>query len=746
MLIAAILLSASPVSAQAPARLPQFIDKIRIAEIVPGADRLGPVEGTPPGAAAYQGDRLTGYVYLDSDIVSTNGYSGKPIDIVVGIDPDGKITGAKLVEHHEPIVLVGIPVAKIENVIQKFVGQNFVKNPPSAQASPNLDIVSGATVTSMVIADSLVRSAIRFAQARGLGGAKVTAATVAAKTIDESKTDIEDWEALLGDGSVRRLTLTVDAVNDAFRKSGNPQAAEAKDTEGGEEETGNSEFIDLYMGFASVSSIGRSLLGDDRYNQIKSQLRPGQQAVVIAGNGLYSFKGSGYVRGGIFDRIEIVQGEDIIRFRDRDHRRLGDLHAADAPDFREIGLFVVPPDQLLDPIQPFTLKLLVQRETYGREKAFLTFDLNYQLPDKYMVTTKPALQPPAAVISAATAAGEPAAVQPGAPNEKPLWMRVWRGKIGEIAILATAILALTIIFFFQDILVKRPLLYDRVRLAYLAFTLFWIGWYAQAQLSIVNILAFFNSLRTEFRWDYFLVDPLIFMLWFAVAAALLFWGRGAYCGWLCPFGALQELLNRGAKLVHIPQIRVPFAIHQRLWPIKYIIFLILFGLSLYSLSLGEQASEVEPFKTAIVLRFLRDWPFVLFALALLAAGLFIERFYCRYLCPLGAALAIPARLRMFDWLRRYRECGNPCQRCANECPVQSIHPEGHINPNECIQCMHCQMLYHHDQKCPVMIQRRLKAEKRAAGLGRALPAASQPSATVQISPLDHGSPKHTQEV
>jgi len=46
--------------------------------------------------------------------------------------------------------------------------------------------------------------------------------------------------------------------------------------------------------------------------------------------------------------------------------------------------------------------------------------------------------------------------------------------------------------------------------------------------------------------------------------------------------------------------------------------------------------------------------------------------------------------------------------------VQAIHPEGHINPNECIQCMHCQMLYHHAYKCPVMIQRRLKREKRMA--------------------------------
>ena len=49
---------------------------------------------------------------------------------------------------------------------------------------------------------------------------------------------------------------------------------------------------------------------------------------------------------------------------------------------------------------------------------------------------------------------------------------------------------LTVIFFFQDWFVRRPVLYDRVRLAFMIFTLVWIGWYAQAQLSVVNVLAF----------------------------------------------------------------------------------------------------------------------------------------------------------------------------------------------------------------------------------------------------------------
>ncbi len=103
----------------------------------------------------------------------------------------------------------------------------------------------------------------------------------------------------------------------------------------------------------------------------------------------------------------------------------------------------------------------------------------------------------------------------------------------------------------------------------------------------------------------------------------------------------------------------------------------------------------------------------MFAIILLVAGLFIERFHCRYLCPLGAALAIPGRIRMFDWLKRYRECGSPCQICTNECFVQAIHPTGEINLNECLSCLHCQVRYQDDQKCPVCIKKRVGREKLA---------------------------------
>jgi len=708
-------------SAAAESRLAEFLAQVKAADLVPGSERFAAPQGNPPVAAAMAGERTVGYAFVNADWVNSTGYSGKPIEILVGLSTDGKIAGARLMDHHEPIVLIGIPPERIIAFIRGYVGRNVLQiaaNGPGRR--PEVDIISGATVTVTVIADSVIRSAIRVARATRVGGANAADTAPPPREIDPAHIAPEDWGGLLGEGSVRRLSLSMGEVTEAFRRAGNEDAAanpEAADPA--------APFIDLYGALVSVSALGKRLLGEDGFASLQSSLKPGQQAILLAGNGTYSFKGSGYVRGGIFDRFEVIQGDTSIRFRDRTHSRVGGLQVPGAPDFREVDVFRVPESSTLDPAQPWRLQLLVQRGYGTRDKAFLTFNLSYELPQAYL---KP-LPAGSTASLPATAASE--------SNEPPLWQAMWRAKLGQIGVLLLALALLIAIFFFQDWFVNRPHLYDRVRLAYLVFTLFWLGWYAQAQLSIVNVLAFLNALRTDFRWEYFLMAPLIFILWFATAASLLFWNRGAFCGWLCPFGALQELLNRAARLARIPQLRIPFGVHSRLVALKYIIFLVLFGISLGALGTAERAAEVEPFKTAIILRFARGWPFLLYVFAILAASLSVERMFCRYLCPLGAALAIPARLRMFDWLRRYRECGSPCQRCGNECPVQAIHPEGHINPNECIQCLHCQMLYHHDQLCPVMIQRRLKREKYAASASvpLALPPRPKISARVESEEL-----------
>lgn len=683
------------------ASLAEYLAQVEPAELVPEADRVGAPQGEPPLAPVFAGEQRLGYIFLNTDFSDAVGYSSKPIHVLVGIDLEGRVTGSALVEHHEPIVLIGIPERRILEFLTQFVGLDATEA-VRGDAYAGIDMVSGATVTVLVINDSITRAARRVARRLGLGGLEPRSAgpATAERQVDWEQTPEErSWEALLEEGAVARLRLSVADVNRRFAESGDAEAA--RRPEPGPQDAA---FIDLYAALVSVPTIGRSLLGEREYRNLRERLEPGQHALLVAGRGRYSFKGSGYVRGGIFDRIEVIQDSGSVRFHDYQHTRLGEVAAPGAPEFDEVSLFRIPADSEFAAAEPWQLALLVQRATGALSKAFTAFQLNYQLPERYL------LPPPQPVTAVEDADTEEAA-------RTALWQRIWRERTASIAVVGLALVTLTGLFFFQGALSRRPRLLRVVRYGFLTFVLVWLGWWANAQLSVVNVFTLTNSLITGFSWSFFLMDPLVFVLWAGVAASLLFWARGPFCGWLCPFGALQELTNHLARWLGVPQIRVPFAVHERLWPIKYLIFLGLFGLSLYDLALAERLAEVEPFKTAIILNFVRDWPYVVYALTLLAIGLFIERFFCRYLCPLGAALAIPGRIRMFEWLKRWPECGSSCHRCARECPVQSIHPEGHINVNECIYCLHCQELYFCETRCPHNVTRRLKRERRKA-LGR----------------------------
>ncbi len=684
--------------------LAEFLDKVDVSALVPSADSFGKLRDDIPVVPALKNGEPIGYVFLTSDFVTTTGYSGKPIHVVMGVDDDAAVTGVKLVKHSEPIVLIGIPDSKILAVTEKYAGLDLIKEAGSGGSAHKLEIVSGATVTIMVIDDSIVRAGLRVARALGLGGltAELPAGGPEKELLRPTSDEVvvSDWQTLTGDGSVRSLLLDVGQVNQAFADSGDDRAMKRPE-KGPPEDT----FIEMHVALISAPEIGRTLLGDDEYENLIKWLGEGEEAILVLGRGKYSFKGSGYVRGGIFDRIQLIQGDSAVRFFDKQHMRLGRLASTDAPSFTELDIFKIPSEMRFDPTNPFRLQLLVQRVVGALDKAFITFDLGYQIPDRHVedISITPSAASPTPQLSSGLSASNP-------DELSHLWRRIWQQKRVEVGLIVAAIIVLTGVFFFQIQVTRHERFTYWFRIGFLAFTLFVMGWHANAQLSVINILAFFYTVTSNFAWSKFLMDPLVFVLWFSVAASLIFWGRGVFCGWLCPFGALQELTNKIARFFKVPQYAVPWGLHERLWPVKYVIFLGLFGLSLYSFELAERYAEVEPFKTAIILKFDRTWPYVLFALALLSVGLFIERFYCRYLCPLGAALAIPARLGMFDWLKRYKECGDPCQRCAKECMVQAIHPEGHINPNECHQCLHCQVLYQSDTECPVCIE---KVAKRA---------------------------------
>ncbi len=187
-----------------------------------------------------------------------------------------------------------------------------------ANLSISVDIVTGATVTVMVMDDNILRSAIKVARHYGLAGLKPEQKkTGPVASVNPEIDNVEDWVTLVREGSVRRLKLTLSQINEAYNQSDDFRASDFP-----EEGKANETFIELYAAVVSIPSIGRSLLGEAEYKNLLKKLKPGEQAIMLAGDGRFSFKGSGYVRGGIFDRFQIIQGDTSIRFHDQYHKRL----------------------------------------------------------------------------------------------------------------------------------------------------------------------------------------------------------------------------------------------------------------------------------------------------------------------------------------------------------------------------------------------------------------------------------------
>lgn len=668
-------------------------------------DKQPVAEGKMAAWTVYNGEEVLGYGFETNDVTKIPAYSGKPINTLIAMDTEGQIRATRVLEHHEPILLVGIPEQKLFDFAAAYEGLKVTDKVRVGAGNNeeviNVDVVAGATVTVMVVNEAIMRSARKVAQVLGIAGlseqAVVPPATIKADVYEKS-----DWTTLTGDGSIRRLMLVEGDVDQAFEGTaaatkGNPSAEQQQKM-----------FIDMYYAPLNVPTIGRNLLGDDQYNWLMGELEEGDQALAVMGEGQYSFKGNGYVRGGIFDRTQLQQAGKAISFHDTDYYRLDDVYIDGFPGFREMAIFIVRDQYDFDLGTPWQVELLVRRQLGALDSLFTSFYGDYLTPEKYIDRPAPVVEP------------EPEA----------LWVSIWKERAFQIGVLSVALVILFVVIFIQDVLVRYPRLMHGIRRVYLVFTVFFIGWYTLGQLSVVNVFTFVHALQGNFQWDLFLLDPMLFILWGFTAMTMLLWGRGIFCGWLCPFGAAQELINELARKLKIRQFDLPFAVHERLWALKYVILLGLFAISLESLAEAEKYAEIEPFKTTFLLKFQRDWGYVFYAVFLLVINIFTRKVYCRYICPLGAALAIPARLRLFDWLKRRKECGQPCKICANECEIQAIHPDGTINANECHQCLDCQVTYYRDDKCPPLVQKKRKKAKQDAALGK-IPAVEIDDLTVQ---------------
>jgi polyferredoxin len=243
-----------------------------------------------------------------------------------------------------------------------------------------------------------------------------------------------------------------------------------------------------------------------------------------------------------------------------------------------------------------------------------------------------------------------------------------------------------------------------VRTGFLLVALVWLGWTAGVQLSIVNVVNYVRAPFIGADMGFYLTEPLMVIVAGYTLVSVVLIGRGVFCGWLCPFGALQDLLGQISRALRVPQWNPPVALERHLRMGKYITAAAVMGLVMTQIDPAGATSEIEPFRTAITTRFTRAWPYVLYAGALLAIGLCSERAYCRFLCPLGGVLAVLDRLHLLNLLKRRPECGSPCRLCERGCPVGAIEPDGRIATAECFQCLDCQVEYHDEKRCPPLVQ------------------------------------------
>ena len=623
-----------------------------------GAAQVARAEDGVPGWTVSQGGRVVGHIGSTWEIAQSVGYSGRPLDVLVAVTPEARIAGALLVRHNEPVLTLGISDADIAAYVAGFQGLDLAAPTPDISALP--PVISRATVSTGVIRDGILRTARTLAIGRGLidAGGGVDRLTYAPAT----------WDALLATGALAEVHVSMTEAATALEGAKVPV------------EPGDGAFLHLWAGVIDTPTVGQNLLGQQDFTRAVGNLGASGSALIVMSRGVQSHRGTDWRKSGVFDRLTVVQGEVRWQPTEDRYQMLKNLALEGAPVMKEISLFALPPE--IDPTKPLTVEVRATRATTTGEVA-MTIALPYALPEALR------LAPP--------------------PEPEPLWKQAWQQKRPQIAIVALMLTILTLILFAQEWITRRPRLWRIGRLSFLASTFFVLGMGLNGQLSVVQVVAFVHSLLTGFRWETFLIEPVIFILWGFTALGMLFWGRGVYCGWLCPFGALQELTNAAARAAGVRQIAVPQALHERLWVIKYTLFMGILALSFYSMHDALILAEAEPFKTAISLRFIRAWPFLLFVFALLTAGLFIERFYCRYLCPLGAGLAIPAKLKIFDWLKRRPQCGRECRLCETKCTVGAIDAIGRINANECVLCLRCQVIMNDGSQCPVL-KRRARAE------------------------------------
>ncbi len=726
----ASLLLGSPSSASAQYRLP--VDAEMIQSMMPLADSFSTKAGLPPvytayGTGADGSPGVIGYVYLTANVPPIQyGYSG-PIDVLVGMALTGHLTGATIVNYRESLSSSRGDFLRrgrlTEQLVGKHIGERF-------QVRRDLDGISGASISATAMFRGIRNSARRVALSYLQPGESTASASAGA---------LEDltWLEMISTGYIQMM---------AIERYG--AGLDLSFAYMGDEALGGllmglvryqdiSERVDGLEGddHAMLVGIDGSAVAGFRSNGFA--VRQGGEAHPVPSRRV-TFLGTPY-EGKAADQVQytLIMRMDSTVVLDEPFTVVYD----DGTNPESTMEYRVP-EEVLAAVREraAAARELVDAETGAAElgveestavvPAVSTNGSNPVSTDGSVDTSAggtAAVPVPATATdpdSAESADGigtpgvvttEPVAGAPTDGSATPLELTVPEGVLDlsvapsdvpaadDASTGAQSIPGLDFSSFedFEDetalsqllletrwapvvrlILLLGLVLYaffaksGRVGAVTLGVTLVYLGFIDGGFLSVSHITSGIIVGPGVYLRDM----ALLIMIAFTVVTTLL-WGR-VFCGFLCPFGALQDFITRIVPRRF--QRALPQRIHDRAIYLKYGILLLIVGLAALPAQIAVY-QYFEPFGTVF---YLSTSPLLLsIAGGFLVASAVVPRFYCRYACPLGAALGVASLLSIFR-IRRVEQC-EPCKVCEIACPTGAIRgPE--IDFKECVRCNVCE--------------------------------------------------------
>ena len=646
-----------------------------LEEVMPEADRFSRPEGAPPVRRAYRsepdGEQLIGYVFLTSDLPPEQfGYSG-PIGALVGMDLEGTLTGVRVTDYYESYRSSMGDFLRRPGFQEQYRGKHIAE---PFRVWGDIDGISRVSISVRALSRG-VRDAARKVAAAYAAGPELPTSTIVDVTV-------LSWFEMRQAGVVERIEIT----------------------EPGEGSVG------ISLVYVGSDRIGALLLGDDLYERALQAVERRGGADHLMLYGLDGARLRLFVREG----WSWVQGTDTIPITPHDIVTLGlPSGGLVATEATMVGMMIL--DGPLDITRPFSLRyeagdLGVHTAQYATTEARMAAAEAVEQPvDARPARGEGAVAPargeggaapdvaeetvgeeelPAEAAAPdraapATAADAVAPAPPEAPaeegvddstfsvaSEETLLERTLSSTSWNRMALLLVVLGLASAAFAAK---QAPML----RWTALGATLVLLGFVDGGFLSISHVTSGIWVGASVYAADL----PLLLLVGFTVVTTFV-WGR-VFCGFLCPFGALQDVLDRvvPARLKR----SLPPRAHGHALKAKYGVLAII----IVPAAAGSHASVYqyfEPFGTVFFLS--PDLLLWVIAGSILVASAVVPRFYCRYACPLGAALAVVSLVSLRR-IRRVEQC-DVCKVCEQRCPTGAIRGP-RIDFHECVRCNVCEV-------------------------------------------------------